>query len=83
MCEKYKYCEGSEYMQATILDHENTAEIKCCIETAKQLMQEIIDKTIEDGKKDGKYAPGFDYPAKQAAFAQMKLNRVLEIITSQ
>jgi elongation factor P--beta-lysine ligase len=67
-------------MQVTMLEYKETDEIKHCIEKAKELMQEIIDKTIEDGKKEGKYAPGFEYPANQAAFAQMELNKILKII---
>jgi len=67
-------------MNAIILNHKETEAIKYCIKKAKDLMQEIIDKTIEDGKKKGVYAPGFEYPANQAAFAQMELDHVLEII---
>lgn len=70
-------------MQAVILNTNDIKRIHYSIEKAKEYLQEIVDRTIKEGKAKGIYAPGFDYPARESSFAMMELDKILETINKE
>jgi len=67
-------------MNAVILTSKEKIVIVEKLHKAQNHLQYVISKAIEAGKKAGIYAPGFDYPAKQAAWVLTELHEILELL---